>query len=97
MDCNGLRQYNDVPTTQLERDRSRANNHILDLVFANELDDVSISRTASATTSTHAALEITARLNIVEKQTLPERGNYSYKKTDWKHVITLLSTIFWAD
>ena len=97
INVNSLHQYNTLPTTELTRDRSTVNNHILDLVIANELDSVRIDIVENATSSTHKALEITARLNVNQSITRSERVAYNFKNADWDNIFCLLSCIFWSD
>ena len=97
LDANGLHQYNTLPTTELLRDRSSVNNHVLDLVIANKLDSVCIDRVDNATTSTHKALEITAKLNVKHNTAKSERVAYNYKRVDWDHILRLLACIYWTN
>ena len=97
LDISGLHQYNTIATTHLERDRSIVNNHILDLVIGNNLEDIHIDATYNATSSTHKALEITAKLHVEVKPTPSERIAYNFKKVDWDNVFLLLSCIHWSD
>ena len=97
LDSHGLYQYNVLPTSEPHRDRSTVNNHILDLVIGNELDDVRVNLVDNATTSTHRALEISARVNCTVNITPTERVAFNYKRVDWNHMLCLLSCIFWAD
>ena len=86
-----------IATTHLTRDRSTVNNHILDLVIGNNLEDVNINATCNATSSTHKALEITAKLNVEVKPATNHRVAYNFKKVDWDNVFLLLSAIYWSD
>ena len=97
LDGNCLRQYNTLSTTEPSRDRSTVNNHILDLVIANELDSVQISTIDNATSSTHKALEISTKLNMQQCGKASERVSYNFKDTDWDNVFCLLSCIYWSD
>ena len=98
LDSNGLYQYNTLATTKVEsRDRSTVNNHILDLVIGNDLDGVRVNLVENATSSTHHALEISARVNCTVNATPPDRVAFNYNRVDWEHLLCLLSCIFWAD
>ena len=93
----GLHQYNIHATTQIDRDRTASNNHILDVVIANDIDDVQVQVVENATSSTHNALEITLPLKINIREEKVSRQSYNFKKADWDHLFQLLSCVMWCD
>ena len=94
----GLKQYNVHATTEVNsRDRSTVNSHILDLVVANDINNININNIASATTSTHQGLEVTFPLKVELKQEKKQREAYNFRSADWDHIFRLLSCIMWSD
>ena len=94
----GLKQYNVNATTELSsRDRSEVNSHVLDLVVANDINNIKITTVTNATNSTHQALEITLPLKVNIKEEKNQRTAYNFKAADWDHIFRLLSCIMWCD
>ena len=94
----GLQQYNVVATTENNtRDRSTVNSHILDLVIANDIDNINTHVVQNATSSTHTALEVTVPVKINIRQAKCKGEIRNYKKADWDHVFRLLSCLMWSN
>ena len=92
-----LQQYNTEATTEPSRDRSNSNTHVLDLVVANDINNIKTHLVQNATSSTHYALEVSVPLKINVKSTTPKGSGYNYWKADWEHVYSLLSCFSWLD
>ena len=73
------------------------NSHILDLVVANDVDNIKTHVVQNATSSTHCAMEVSVPLKIHVKNTQPKASGYDYRKADWDHVYRLLSCLSWFD
>ena len=73
------------------------NTHILDVVIANDVNNVKVHVVENVTSSTHKALEVSVPLNIAVREEKSTRTAYNFKKTDWDHVFRLLSCMMWGD
>ena len=81
-----LQQYSTLPT---------CNNHVLDLVFTNDMS-AGINYADKVTMSNHEALDIALKGNVTTKAQMKKRTKFNYKKADNHVIFRLLTCISWS-